>query len=390
MVKTGLDVIRADSARELAGHRIGLVVNQASIGSDLVHARHAFSHRFDKRLMALFGPQHGIFGERQDNMVESPHAVDAELDLPVYSLYSETRKPTPRMLDGIDVLVIDLQDVGTRVYTFMHTMAYCMLAARDADIKVVVLDRPNPVGGLAVDGNPLNPDFASFVGLYPIPMRHGMTMGELAHLFNEGYRIGCDLSVIPMEGWRRGMSFRDTGLPWVMPSPNLPTPETAVVYPGQVLLEGTNLSEGRGTTRPFELFGAPYIDCPKLATQLRRYPLPGVQFREHHFLPTFHKWAEEVCHGFQLHVTDAEAFLPYRTGLCVLHAILSLWPDAFGWRPPPYEYEQEKLPIDILLGDGAIRERLERLEDPVEMEADWQASLQAFLQLRGQFLQYGN
>ncbi len=260
MVKTGLDVIRADSARELAGHRIGLVVNQASIGSDLVHARHAFSHRFDKRLMALFGPQHGIFGERQDNMVESPHAVDAELDLPVYSLYSETRKPTPRMLDGIDVLVIDLQDVGTRVYTFMHTMAYCMLAARDADIKVVVLDRPNPVGGLAVEGNPLNPDFASFVGLYPIPMRHGMTMGELAHLFNEGYRIGCDLSVIPMEGWQRRMRFHETGLPWVMPSPNLPTLDTALVYPGQVLLEGTNLSEGRGTTRPFELFGAPYID----------------------------------------------------------------------------------------------------------------------------------
>jgi uncharacterized protein YbbC (DUF1343 family) len=390
MVRTALEVIRADSARELSGHRIGLVVNQASICADLVHARRIISRRFGKRLTALFGPQHGIFGERQDNMVESPHAVDAELDIPVHSLYSETRKPTPEMLNPIDVLVIDLQDVGTRVYTFVYTMAYCMIAAREANRKVVVLDRPNPVGGLAVEGNPLNPAFASFVGLYPIPMRHGMTIGELARLFNEAYEIGCDLSVIPMEGWRRRMQFHETGLPWVMPSPNLPTPDTALVYPGQVLLEGTNLSEGRGTTRPFELFGAPYIDCTRLAEQLGQYPLPGVRFREHHFIPTFHKWAQEVCHGFQLHVTDGETFRPYRTTLCILHAVQSLWPDAFAWRLPPYEYEHEKLPIDILLGEGAVREQLERLVNPVEIEADWQEALQSFLTVRQHYLLYEN
>ncbi len=390
MVRTGLERIGADGALELAGHRIGLLVNQASIGADLRHARHIFSHRFGKRLTALFGPQHGLFGERQDNMVESPHGVDADLGIPVYSLYSETRKPTPPMLNRIDVLVVDLQDVGARVYTFVYTMAYCMIAAREANIKVVVLDRPNPVGGLAVEGNPLNPAFASFVGLYPIPMRHGMTIGELARLFNDAYGIGCDLSVIQMDRWRRGMSFHETGLPWVMPSPNLPTPDTALVYPGQVLLEGTNLSEGRGTTRPFELFGAPYIDCTQLATQLRQYSLPGVHFREHHFIPTFQKWAQETCHGFQLHVTDAERFRPYRTSLCILHAVQSLWPDAFGWRPPPYEYEQEKLPIDILLGEGSIRERLERVDDPVEIEADWQASLESFRRVRGQYLLYDN
>ncbi len=390
MVKTGLDLIRADRARELSGYRIGLVVNQASIGPDLIHARHIFARRFGTRLTALFGPQHGIFGERQDNMVESPHAVDAELNIPIYSLYSETRKPTASMLNSVDVLVIDLQDVGTRVYTFVYTLAYCMMAAREAGIKVMVLDRPNPIGGLAVEGNPLKPAFASFVGLYPIPMRHGMTIGELAGLFNEAYGIGCDLSLIPMEGWQRRMPFHEAGLPWVMPSPNLPTPDTALVYPGQVLLEGTNLSEGRGTTRPFELFGAPYIDCVQLAEQLRQYPLPGVHFREHHFIPTFHKWAQEVCHGFQLHVVDGEIFRPYRTTLCILHAVQSLWPEAFAWRPPPYEYEHEKLPIDILLGDRAVRERLEGLDDPGAIEDDWQTSLESFLNLRAEHLLYEN
>lgn len=388
MVKTGLDKIQSGLPAFLQEDRIGLLAHPASVDSHLVHARLIGSKVFLNRLTALFSPQHGIFGEQQDNMVESSHGIDPELKIPVYSLYSEVRKPTPEMLREIDALVVDLQDVGTRVYTFIYTLANCMAAAREAGVRVVVLDRPNPIGGVAVEGNLLREDHASFVGMFPIPMRHGMTIGELARMFNVTFGIVCDLQVIPMTGWRRGMYFAETGLPWVLPSPNLPTPETALVYPGQVLLEGTNLSEGRGTTRPFEFFGAPYLKTGPVAERLAAYDLPGVFFREHHFIPTFQKWAGSLCHGFQMHVTDRKSFRPYRTTLAILQSVLSTSPGEFEWKKPPYEYETEKLPIDILTGVPAVREALEGGMDPVRMERGWEEDLSAFRKERRKYLLY--
>ncbi len=388
MVKIGLQQIKKDPPGFLKRNRIGLLVHPASVDSGLVHSRQVFSELFGSQLKVLFGPQHGFLGEKQDNMVESPHSLDSELGIPIFSLYFKTRKPTPEMLDEIDLLLIDLQDMGTRVYTFIYTMAYCMMAARDADKKVVVLDRPNPIGGVQVEGNLLKQECASFVGLFPIPMRHGMTIGELARFFNDEGGIGCDLTVIPMQGWKRRMYFQDTGLPWVIPSPNLPTPDTAMVYPGQVLLEGTNLSEGRGTTRPFELFGAPFINFVDLSRKLKEYDLPGAVFREHCFSPTFHKWQEELCHGLQIHITDRQSFLPYRTTLSILQSVIALYPKEFEWRRPPYEYEEEKLPIDILIGDQGVRKEVEGMIPPDEIERGWQKELDAFKEVRQKFLIY--
>jgi uncharacterized protein YbbC (DUF1343 family) len=390
MVKTGLDRLKASTPSFLKSGRIGLLVHPASVDSRLVHCRQIFSSLFGDRLKALFNPQHGIYGEKQDNMVESPDSFDAGLGIPVFSLYSHVRRPTTRMLADIDVMVIDLQDVGTRVYTFIHTMAHCMMVARETGIKVVVLDRPNPIGGKALEGNLLKPEYTSFVGMYPIPMRHAMTIGELALLFNDGFGIGCDLEVVPMGGWRRRMYFHDTGLPWVIPSPNLPTVDAAMVYPGQVLLEGTNVSEGRGTTRPFELFGAPFIDPGTLEEQLRQYELTGVFFRRHHFAPNFQKWSGEVCRGFQIHVTDPTTFRPYRTTLAILQSLLCLYPDRFAWTPPPYEYEEVKLPIDILTGDPGIREALSELRDLGELEEGWEEDLSSFRKQRQSHLLYKN
>jgi uncharacterized protein YbbC (DUF1343 family) len=390
MVKTGLDQVRTSPLSFLKTARIGLLMHPASVDSRLIHARRIFQKVFPNRLTALFSPQHGLFGEQQDNMVESPHFEDPELGIPVYSLYSEVRKPTPEMFDEIDLLVIDLQDVGTRVYTFIYTMANCMIAAREAGKRVVVLDRPNPIGGIEMEGNLLNEEYQSFVGMYPIPMRHGMTMAELARMFNEEFSIGCDLEVLPMTGWKRRMHFRDTDLPWVLPSPNLPTPDTALVYPGQVLLEGTNLSEGRGTTRPFELFGAPYLHAGSLQKRLEALQLQGLFFREHHFLPTFQKWQGELCHGFQIHITDEKAFRPYRTALSILRTILESFRDDFSWKEPPYEYEEEKLPIDILSGNPSVRENLENLTEISTIEEQWRNDLDRFRKRREKYLLYSD
>ncbi|OIP63842.1 MAG: DUF1343 domain-containing protein [Nitrospirae bacterium CG_4_9_14_3_um_filter_53_35] len=388
MVHTGLQQIKSNPPGFLKKNRIGLLVNPASVDSGLVHSRVIFGELCGRNLKALFAPQHGIFGEKQDNMMESPDSVDRELGIPVFSLYSDTRKPTPEMMNEMDILVIDLQNVGTRVYTFIYTMAYCLQAAGETGRKVVVLDRPNPIGGLEVEGNLLKPEFASFVGMFSLPMRHGMTIGELAQFFNREMGIGCDLTVVPMLGWRRGTFFQDTGLPWVIPSPNLPTPDTALVYPGQVLLEGTNISEGRGTTRPFECFGAPYIEVKDLGRKLQKYALPGLIFREHHFLPTFNKWNGKMCHGFQIHVTDRNAFRPYRTTLAILQSVISLYPGEFQWRKPPYEYEEKRLPIDILTGDDAIRRDLEGMKPLAEIEEGWRQDLDSFKARREQYLLY--
>ena len=387
-VRLGLDQFLAAPPAGLHDRRLGLLCNTASVGRDLIHSRQHIANRCEGRLEVLFSPQHGLFAEKQDNMIESAHRRDDLLDLPVYSLYGKTRYPTREMFDAIDVLIVDLQDVGTRVYTFVYTISHCMEAARKYGKKVIVLDRPNPIGGVRVEGNCLDGNCTSFVGRFPIPMRHGMTVGELALLFNSAYGIDCDLEVVPMRGWRRDMLFDDTGLVWVAPSPNLPTAASAMVYPGQVILEGTNLSEGRGTTQPFEFVGAPFIDTPRILEFLDRSAIKGVIFRPIEFEPTANKWQGELCHGFQLHVTDPEMYRPYRSSLALLQAVIHNHGDRFKWKAPPYEYEYERMPIDLILGNSKMRRQLENLVPVAEMEASWQDALDAFEKLRSAFFLY--
>ena len=393
-VLSGLDVLARSRPAWLKRDRVGLLMHQASVNSKLEPARDVLARLCGKRLTALFGPQHGIAGEKQDNMVESPHGRDPRLGIPIFSLYSETRSPTPEMLSLIDTLVVDLQDVGTRVYTFEWTTALAMEACAAAGVKVVVLDRPNPLGGDRVEGNVIRPGYESFVGLYPVPMRHGLTLGEIARLVNArpGGRAGgaraCDLTVVPMKGWRRRMRYADTGLPWVVPSPNMPTLETAGVYPGQVLLEGTSLSEGRGTTRPFEFWGAPWLDTVALRKRFLARRLPGVTLRDHDFQPTFHKWHGEVCRGFQIHMTDPERFLPYLTSLALLQDVLALHKDRFEWKRPPYEYVTDRLPVDVLTGDPAVREALESGSDLKRLAASWRREIAAFRREAAPWLLY--
>lgn len=385
----GIEQLKGLKPSWLQEARIGLLVNQASLDSSSRHTKDIMAELVGHNITALFSPQHGIRGEAQANMVETEDEVDPHLKIPIYSLYSSrTRTPTEEQLAGIDCLVIDLQDVGTRVYTFATTMGFCLEATTQYNKKVIVLDRPNPIGGVEVEGNLLKDGLRSFVGYHPMPMRHAMTMGELPRFFNEERKIGAELEVIPMEGYKRDYLFSETDLPWVPPSPNMPTPITALVYPGQVLLEGTNLSEGRGTSQPFECFGAPYIDARSLKSQLEKRTLPAVRFEEISFTPQFDKWDGETCHGLQLHVTDPRAYKPYYTTLAIIQEVMALWPKDFFWRPPPYEYEFEQLPIDIITGDEAIRKGLEEGRDLDEVEAGWQEDLARFLTKRKQSLLY--
>jgi uncharacterized protein YbbC (DUF1343 family) len=383
-----LGLTRLLASRRLEGLRVGLVCNPASVDATLAHASDLLLHAPGITLAALFGPQHGFRADLQDNMIESPHAADAKRRVPVYSLYSETREPTAEMLRGLDVLVVDLQDVGARIYTFVYTMANCLRAAARHKVPVVVCDRPNPIGGAAVEGPMLEPGFESFVGLFPIPMRHGMSIGELAVLFNTHFGIGADLQIAQMEGWSRKMYFDETGLPWVMPSPNMPTLDTAIVYPGAVLFEGTQLSEGRGTTRPFELLGAPWIDAERFSAELNALDLDGVHFRPVIFEPTFHKHAREACGGCQVHVTDRQAFLPVLASVAVMAAFHRANPGRFTWRQPPYEYEHDKMPIDILAGSPSLREHIEGGTGAREIAASWEASVAAFDAVRRACLLY--
>jgi uncharacterized protein YbbC (DUF1343 family) len=353
-VRTGVERVLAGEADHLRSEALGLIVHPASVTSDLTLSAEALlAAGFDLR--TLFGPQHGARGEKQDNMIESGHYTDAVTGLPVHSLYSEVRRPTRQMLRGLDAVLFDLQDVGVRVYTFMWTMALAMEACAEAGARFVVLDRPNPIGGQRREGPVLRPGFESFVGLHPVPLRHGLTCGEMARWLNAERGIGCELEVVACEGWRRHMSWCDTGLPWVLPSPNLPTPESCVVYPGMVLLEGTNLSEGRGTTRPFELFGAPYLEPRALLEALRPRLAPGVIVRPCHFEPTFQKHAGAVCGGGQLHVTEPDRFRAVATALAILTAAKEVAAERFAWREPPYEYEERLMPIDILWGHEGLR-----------------------------------
>jgi uncharacterized protein YbbC (DUF1343 family) len=372
----------------LRGKRVGLVANPASIDEDFVHVTERIGRDDGATLAALFGPQHGYHADLQDNMIETPHAEDRTRRVPVFSLYSDTREPSREMLDGLDVLVIDLQDVGTRVYTFAYTMANCLKAAGRAGLPVIVCDRPNPIGGTQVEGPVLERGLESFVGMFETPLRHGMTIGELARLFNDRFRLGASLEVMPMKGWRREMYWDATSLPWVIPSPNMPTLDTAIVFPGQVLFEGTQLSEGRGTTRPFELVGAPWIDPERFARTVNAYALPGVHFRPAAFQPTFHKCAGETCGGVQVHVIDRQRFQPVLASTVLLRQFRAADPARFAWRDPPYEYEHEKLPIDVLAGTRTFREGIEAGADPRQLAASWDDRLAAFMKLRAEFLLY--
>lgn len=487
-VTTGLERLYQSPPKALKSRRLGLLANPASVTSRFVHASKVIDTIYPGQLKALFSPQHGFHAEKQDNMIESPHTIDPTLGIPIYSLYSETRIPTPEMFDDIDTLIIDIQDVGTRVYTFIYTISYCLEMAEKTGKSVIVLDRPNPIGGQSVEGNLLERGCASFVGRFPIPMRHGMTVGEIATLFNAipnhlkerfeaesssgshgsgpspatfptnatsrkqdgpGAHDGaldsrrahdgaldnsrakdgalddtgthdvafrgqsphpsyfntihdavlrrekkerCDLIVIPMEGWRRKMLFPDTTLPWIAPSPNLPTPMSALVYPGQVIFEGTNISEGRGTTQPFELFGAPFLDTRTIFNKSAD-KIEGAILRPTQFQPTSGKWQGEVCHGFQIHVEAPSLFKPYKTSLTLLKAIIECHPDRFQWKKPPYEYEYNRDPIDLILGTPSIRETLtnENSDPPMDMDAlenEWQDELNQFQQLSREFHLY--
>lgn len=387
-IRPGLEVLLNDKLDLIQGQRIGLVCNQASVLPDLRHAADVFFEHPEIHLTTLFGPQHGIRGDLQDNMIETDHAVDSHTGLWIYSLYSETREPTEKMLLDVDTIVFDLQDVGCRIYTFVYTMANCMRTAKKFGKRVVVCDRPNPVGGVAVEGNITETEFTSFVGQFEIPTRHGMTTGELARMFNEHFGIGCDLEVVPMEGWRREMYFEETGLPFVMSSPNIPTVDTCVVFPATVHLEGTELSEGRGTTKPFELNGAPYIDPWEWVAALEKYDFAGVAFRQTFFQPTFQKHAKVTCGGLQLHVTDREAFTPVIVGIAMIKTAYDLYKDHFEWKRDAYEYVFDKNPFDVVCGTDKIRKAIETGGPIEEIEQSWQKGLSEFKVLRRNYLLY--
>ena len=387
-IKLGLETLLQEQAGKLKNARIGLICNQASVNHELRHAADLFHEHPDVNLQALFGPQHGIRGDLQDNMIETDHAVDRETGLPIHSLYSETRVPTEAMLADLDVLVFDMQDVGCRIYTFAYTMANSMLAAQKFGKKVIVCDRPNPITGEQVAGNVLEPEQASFVGQYAIPTRHGMTLGELAGLFNKHFGINCDLEVIKMEGWERNYWHDDTDAPWVFPSPNIPTLDSATVFPGAVHFEGTQISEGRGTTRPFELIGAPYIDAEEYARALNALNLPGVYFRSCIFRPTFQKHGGVSCGGVQTHVIDRNEFEPVTTGLSMVKTAYDLYRAEFRWKEPPYEYVYDRNPFDVISGTSSIREAIEAGRTVQSMHDAWKEGLEAFTQVRAGYLLY--
>jgi len=372
----------------LKGLRVGILANPASIDHGFRHVVDRLAQSSQCMLAAIFGPQHGYRSDLQDNMIETPHVKDRHRNVPIFSLYSETREPTKEMLDPIDVLVIDLQDVGARIYTFIYTMANCLRAAARHGVPVIVCDRPNPIGGTQVEGPTLEPGFESFVGQFRMPMRHGMTIAELARLFNEHHGIHAELEVLPMEGWSRDMYWDATDLPWVMPSPNMPTLDTAIVYPGSVLYEGTMLSEGRGTTRPFELIGAPWLDGDRLAESMNRVGLEGVHFRGVTFEPTFQKHARVTCGGCQIHVTSRAEFPPVKAGVSLLRECFRSAPDRFAWRDPPYEYEHDKMPIDILAGSPTLRQQVEQQMPLKEIVASLRPGVAEFEEIRRNYLLY--
>jgi|ERR1044072_434680 uncharacterized protein YbbC (DUF1343 family) len=387
-IKLGLERLLDEKTSVLRNARVGLVCNQATVDHAFRHGADLLHEHSDINLTTLFGPQHGIRGDVQDNMIETDHGIDRRTRLPIYSLYSETREPTEKMLENVDVIVADLQDVGCRIYTFAYTIANCMRAAKKFEKKVVVCDRPNPIGGEKISGNLLEPDCTSFVGQFPMPTRPGLTMGELAKLFNEHFGIGCDLEVIEMTGWTRDLWHDQTDAPWVLPSPNIPTPATTAVFPGTVHLEGTQMSEGRGTTKPFELNGAPYIDADAFADALAELNLPGVRFRACGFMPTFQKHAGQACGGVQIHVTDRATFEPVIAGVAIVKVAHDMYGEEFKWKEPPYEYEYDRNPFDVISGTLKLRQQIERGDSVATIAESWQPGLRQFEELRRRYFLY--
>ena len=387
-IKLGVERLLTEKIDLLRGARVGLVCNQASVDHGLRHVADLLHQHPDIKLTTLFGPQHGIRGDVQDNMIETAHAADRKTGLPIYSLYSETREPTEEMLRDVDIIVVDLQGVGCRIYTFVYTMANCMRAAKKFGKKVIACDRPNPIGGIQVAGNLLDPAFTSFVGQFPIPTRSGMTDVELGRLFNAEFGIDCDFEAVPMSGWSRELWYDDTDGPWVLPSPNIPTVDTAGVFPGTVHLEGTQMSEGRGTTRPFELVGAPYINAEDFAAALSSLGLPGVYFRSCVFVPTFQKHGGQACGGVQIHVLDRQTFEPVITGIAIVKTAFDMYREHFRWKDPPYEYEYDRSPFDLIAGTSAVREAIERGDSLEQIESSWRRPLKEFMAIREKFLLY--
>ncbi|PYZ92965.1 hypothetical protein CR194_14245 [Salipaludibacillus keqinensis] len=373
----GIDRLLDDQLDLVSGKNVGLVTNPTGVDQELNSIVDLLFDHPEVELTALYGPEHGVRGDAQAGQYVEFY-IDDRTELPVYSLYGQTRKPTPDMLEDVEVLLFDIQDVGTRFYTYIYTMAYVMEAAEENDIPVVVLDRPNPIGGDKVEGPVLDPDFSSFVGLYPIPLRHGMTVGELAYFFNEEYDIDAELTVVEMDGWERWMNYDDTPLHWVLQSPNMPTLDTAFVYPGAALIEGTNVSEGRGTTKPFEMIGAPFIDSTELAATLNDLDLPGVTFRANSFTPAFSKHAGRLSNGVQIHIDDYDAFQPVETGLHLVSTLQELYPDDFVMTAF----------FDNLIGDGDIRQQVLAGTPVEEIVQGWQAELDEFKELREDYLLY--
>ncbi len=387
-VVLGIERLFREQSDLVRSERVGLVCNQASVDHDFRHVADLLRSHREINLTTLFGPQHGIRGDVQDNMVETPHVFDDETGLPVYSLYSETREPTERMLEDVDVLVFDMQDVGCRIYTFIYTLANCMRAAKKFGKRVIVCDRPNPVNGVDVAGTVLEPEYASFVGQFPIATRHGMTVCELAKMFRDHFGLDCELELLTMEGWGRELWFDETDAPWVMPSPNIPTLCSATVFPGTVHIEGTQMSEGRGTTRPFELLGAPYIKAATYAKQLESYGFSGVTFRPAYFLPTFQKHAGSVCGGVQIHVTDRSKFEPVIVGVALVKTCYDSYREEFRWKEPPYEYVYDKNPFDVIAGTQTLRMAIENGDSLETIERSWRDKLSDFKQARSKFLLY--
>lgn len=389
---TGLDrLFSAEYLPKLKGRNVGLCCNPTTVNHQFEHAVDLIMKVEGCNLVALFGPEHGIRSEAQYMVGVDDQPVDPQTGVPVYSLYGSEEsslKPTPAMLEGVDLLLFDIQDVGSRYYTYIYTMSYLMEAAGEANIEVWVLDRPNPINGLTVEGPLIQPGFESFVGRYPIPNRHGMTAGELALMFRDEFGVSCQLEIIPVAGWSRDLWYDQTNGPWVMPSPNMPTLDTAMVYPGGCLLEGCNVSEGRGTTRPFELWGAPYLDAFQTAEVMSEYKLPGVTFRPVRFQPTFDKWTGESCAGVQIHVTDRNTYLPFLTGTAILHACIRMAPQEFQWRSEAYEFVDDIPAIDLLYGNTDIREAIEQQIPLREIAALWKQDEKTFQQKRQPYLLY--
>jgi len=388
---SGLDVLLKNNFDHLSGKKLGILCNQASVNqllSHLIDILIPYHHNGQLQIQGIFGPQHGLWGYTQDNMIEWEGYHDQRTGLNIYSLYGKNRKPPKELLADIDIFLVDLQDIGARYYTFIWSMALTFEACMEEGISVMILDRINPISGNRVEGTILDPDFSSFVGLYPLATRHGMTIGEIAKYFQEEYYPELNLQIVHMQGWNRSDYFPDTGYSWVMPSPNIPTWESALVYPGMCLLEGTNLSEGRGTTHPFEIFGAPWIYGWKISHRLNQLKLPGVYFRPIQFLPMFQKYKNEICEGAFIHVIDKNIFNPVITAVALIREIMYLYPENFTWKPPPYEYEYKKMPFDILAGNSWLRESISNYIPLITLQERMEQDLVEFKKIRENYLFY--